>query len=58
MRLYLLELTPLEYLSDLSTPPTNGDIVAYMRAGQDPSGVHNSLTHANFRAHLIRLSES
>ena len=44
MRLYLLELTPLEYLSDLSTPPTNGDIVAYMRAGQDPSGVHNSLT--------------
>ena len=41
MRLYLLELTPLEYLSDLSTPPTNGDIVAYMRAGQDPSGVHS-----------------
>ena len=41
MRLYLLELTPLNCLSDLSTPPTPGDIVAYMRAGQDPGEVHS-----------------
>ena len=41
MRLYLLELTPLDCLSDLSTPPTPGDIVAYMRAGQDPGEVHS-----------------
>jgi hypothetical protein len=40
MRLYLLELTPLDCLSDLSTPPMPGDIVAYMRAGQDPGEVH------------------
>ena len=39
MRLYLLELTPLDCLSELSTPPMSGDIVAYMRAGQDPGEV-------------------
>ena len=53
MRLYLLELTPLDCLSDLSTPPTPGDIVAYMRAGQDPKGVQNSLTGYVSRGQFI-----
>ena len=53
MRLYLLELTPLDCLSDLSTPPMPGDIVAYMRAGQDPGEVQYSLTGVNFRGYCI-----
>jgi len=38
MNIYLLELTPLTHVSKFSTPPQSGDVVAFMRAGQDPTG--------------------
>lgn len=39
MRIFFLELTPLDCLADLSTTPMPGDVVSYMRAGQDPCGI-------------------
>jgi hypothetical protein len=38
MRLFLLERTPLNRVMELAKPPLPGDLVAYTRAAQDPTG--------------------
>ena len=38
MNLYILDRTPLKALGRLSEPPSSGDIVVFLRHGQDPDG--------------------
>ncbi len=39
MHLYILERTPLSAVDRLDPAPKRGDVVAYLRAGQDPGGL-------------------
>jgi len=38
MNIYLLELTPLKQVAAFPVPPQAGDVVAFLRAGQDATG--------------------
>ena len=38
MNLYILDRTPLNALGRLSEPPSSGDVVVFLRPGQDPDG--------------------